>query len=275
MATSGWAVDPVGSWTIHIGARIIQLDGLSSVLYRRPVPPRLPGVGVPERSLIRSQWQAMLDGLQALEAVAWVNPPMATARAESKILQLRAARDAGFAVPETLVTNTREEALSFAAACGGLVICKGLDAPLLPARCRPRFVFSTLLHKDDLRAMQEEDLSPVILQRPILPKTDIRVTVVGNRVLAAATRSSEVDWRLDAHAVFKPIEVPAAVISSAVALVRHLELRFAGIDLLLDEQGRYWFLELNPQGEWGWLQAAGLPVAEALAGELLNRRAAL
>jgi D-alanine-D-alanine ligase-like ATP-grasp enzyme len=50
--------------------------------------------------------------------------------------------------------------------------------------------------------------------------------------------------------------------------VRRLGLRFGGIDLLVDADGRHWFCELNPNGEWGWLQAAGLPIADAVALEL-------
>ena len=54
-----------------------------------------------------------------------------------------------------------------------------------------------------------------------------------------------------------------------MALVHELGLRFAAIDLLADVDGRHWFLELNPNGEWGWLQQqAGLPLADALADEL-------
>jgi hypothetical protein len=49
-----------------------------------------------------------------------------------------------------------------------------------------------------------------------------------------------------------------------------MSLRFAGIDLVLDESAGYWFIELNPNGEWAWLQAAGLPIAELIAHELVS-----
>ena len=44
----------------------------------------------------------------------------------------------------------------------------------------------------------------------------------------------------------------------------------AEFDLALDQTGTYWFLEINPNGEWGWQQRCGLPIASALA-DLLNR----
>lgn len=64
-------------------------------------------------------------------------------------------------------------------------------------------------------------------------------------------------------------ELPAAIAEQAIALVRALGLRFAGIDLILSRE-HYVFVELNPNGEWGWLEKAGLPLAAALADELAH-----
>jgi glutathione synthase/RimK-type ligase-like ATP-grasp enzyme len=64
--------------------------------------------------------------------------------------------------------------------------------------------------------------------------------------------------------------VPTDVAKRCRTLVERFGLRFGAVDLAVGSDGVYWFLELNPNGEWGWLQRAGLPIAEALADTLLH-----
>ena len=53
-------------------------------------------------------------------------------------------------------------------------------------------------------------------------------------------------------------------------LVDRLGLRYGAIDLVHTTDGRYCFLEINPNGEWLWLQdALGWPIAHRIAAELL------
>jgi len=57
--------------------------------------------------------------------------------------------------------------------------------------------------------------------------------------------------------------------------VRLLGLRFAAIDLVLDQTGEYWFLEANPNGQWAWIESrTGLPISSAIVDELLAISAA-
>ncbi|WP_329091666.1 hypothetical protein [Streptosporangium sp. NBC_01469] len=51
--------------------------------------------------------------------------------------------------------------------------------------------------------------------------------------------------------------------------MRDLGLRFGALNFVVDHEGRYWFLEVNPCGQWDWNQAAtGLPISDAIADEL-------
>ncbi len=132
-------------------------------------------------------------------------------------------------------------------------------------------MFSTMVPADQLADLGEPDLAPVIVQRPITPKVDLRVTVVGTRVLAAKARADTFDWRRqEPPPVFEVVELESDLEAKAVELVRRLGLAFGALDFVVDAEGRHFFLELNPNGEWGWLQRSGLPVAEAIVDELLN-----
>lgn len=129
-----------------------------------------------------------------------------------------------------------------------------------------------LPHSSDLAA------APVAFQTPIDPKRDIRVTVVGGQAFAAVRdletaepgEAAPLDWRRGGDLPWGPHELPPDLSSRCTELVAALRLDFGAIDLLLQPDGRYWFCEINPNGEWGWLQHSGLPIAEALATLLID-----
>lgn len=53
-------------------------------------------------------------------------------------------------------------------------------------------------------------------------------------------------------------------------LSKRITLKFGAIDLIKDKDGNYVFLEINPNGQWAWVQTqTGLPIAEAIIDELL------
>lgn len=262
-----------GQWSIrrHDGTHAV-LNDVRGIWYRRPDPPidRLDDVSPGERELINGQWRSLVDGLCALPGVRLVNSPWANQRAETKTYQLRLAADLGFRVPDTVVTNERSVAADFLDANMGNVIVKGLDAPLIEGD-QPRFVYAQRLDRSVLARMGEVDLTPLIFQAAVHPKTDIRVTVIGDRVFAAETTvpTHVVDWRsVQPRPVFGSHALAAATAERCRRLVREMGLVFGAIDLGLNRDG-YHFFEINPNGEWGWLQKTlGFPIATAIAEEL-------
>ena len=70
---------------------------------------------------------------------------------------------------------------------------------------------------------------------------------------------------------FARFDLPRQTAERCRTLVRSLGLRFGAIDLVLSD-GEYYFLEINPTGEWAWLvDAAGLPKDAALAEALSSK----
>jgi glutathione synthase/RimK-type ligase-like ATP-grasp enzyme len=205
------------------------------------------------------------------ERPRWVNHPRSTYFAEHKPLQLRRAHLLGFDVPRTRVSNS---ASSIHEVAGGdtRIVAKGLDTILLREPDREIFGF-TQFHQ--VSALREGELrsAPVIFQEVLQEKLDLRVTVVGNTAFAVEiTRHGKPingDWRCASkEAEYRPVKLPEDVEQRCVKLVNSLDLCFGAIDLA-QQHDRYYFLEINPTGEWAWLvDAAGLPVDKAVA-ELL------
>ena len=104
------------------------------------------------------------------------------------------------------------------------------------------------------------------------------MTVVGRDTFAAeimsqSHRSSETDWRAteDPDIEHRLHELPDRVRSQCINLVERLGLEFGAIDLALTADGGYTFFEINPNGEWLWLEdRLGFPISETIAKWLVS-----
>lgn len=263
------------AWTFHLGECSFALSQVSAAYFRRPgVPQPLPQVDESEQSYSASEWQAALQSLYWAIGERWLNSPYAIALSENKIRQLATARTLGLRIPETLVGNDPEAALQFGAAGG--IVGKPLRNALVKGQNRDRVVFTSRVQIDASLDPLTIRANPIILQREIAKRFDVRVTVVGDQVFSAtidsqSTPETEVDWRKTsspnlAHDIY---ELPSAVAAQCVALTRKLGLKFSAIDFVLDRDGLLWFLEINPNGQWGWIETrTGHPIAAAIVSEL-------
>lgn len=251
------------------GRRITTAE-VSAVWWRRPRRPVIQ-----RRDEVVGRWAedqafAALDSLLLGIEARWVNYPRDNRIAEDKPANLRRAAACGFDVPAWCVTNDPDVAHAFHRRVGEIV-AKSVDAARVTAQ---RSVWTRRVASPDwLDAIGPE---PYLLQRFIDKVEDIRVTLVGDEVFAVAIESqtdtrSTVDLRAGNLSALphRQVELPAGVVESSRSLARSLNLTFAAVDLVLDHDGRHWFLELNPNGQWAWLELrTGAPIGQAIAQAL-------
>ncbi|NUT47847.1 MAG: MvdC family ATP-grasp ribosomal peptide maturase [Saccharothrix sp.] len=259
--------------------RSIVPDEVRAVWYRRPEPPTIdPGVTDPvARRFAASESTAVLRGFLALaNRATWVNDPAANRVAEHKVVQLRLAAEEGFAVPETLVTNVPREAADFCERFEGRVVAKGAGPGFVHPVSRAQ-IYTNRVRAEHLAFLGDLRHSPVVLQEYVDKALELRVTVVGERVFAAeidsqSTPTTTDDWRRDAFsAPHRLHRLPDTVAERCRRLARRFGLVFGALDLILTPPGDYVFLELNPNGEWDWIEAmTGTPIAAALADVLTS-----
>lgn len=264
---------------LRIRGAAYPLSEFTSVWYRRPVVPRVPDDLSPEaaRWAVREAWEALQGAWRTLEAV-WVNHPDANRRAESKPEQLRTAAELGFEVPVTLVTNEPDELRAFIGSHPGGVVCKPLWDGQVPSEGDEdaRLFFTTAMRADEV-PIDELGPEPYLFQERIPKRYDIRVTVIGEEAFAARIESqgqtdTQTDWRhgRPGRLPHEPEELPDELAERCVALCQHYDLRFGAIDLALRPDGGYTFFEVNPNGQWAWVeQRTGLPLRARLADLLL------
>lgn len=252
---------------------IIAEDNLKSIYYRAPI--YLHDIYKPnlqlEKQLYRTQWTAFLRNLTLFENVKWMNNPIDTFRAENKMLQLKYARNIGFKCPNTYLLNSIED---FEINKNSNYIMKSLDTVLLRDGDKEAFVYSTVMTGEELM-ISEYQLAPVVIQEYIYPKTDLRVTVVGDSIFSAKIEKNGLgidgDWRKEKENVeFREVELPEEIKRKCTQIVSELGLSFGGIDLIL-RNNEYYFIEVNPTGEWGWLvNNAGLKIDSSICDYLQN-----
>jgi hypothetical protein len=271
--TITWVAD--GPASMRIADKTYAFDDFESVWYRRPVPPALPeGVEEGLRHWATAEAQAALDGLWRTMPSRWVNHPDANSLADSKPEQLRTAPRLGFSVPATLVTNDPTTARDFADTCGK-VVCKPLYDGLVTRAGEEHLFWATSLDQQTSARLEELGPEPYLLPAQVPKEADVRVTVVGQRVFGVAIRTppgAPADWRRTPleQLEHEVLELPDELSHRCLALVEHYGLRFAAVDLALTGDG-YEFFELNPYGQWAWLEEkAGIPLRAAMADLLLG-----
>ena len=56
---------------------------------------------------------------------------------------------------------------------------------------------------------------------------------------------------------YQRLPLPEDIEGKLRRLTEHYCLRFAAIDMVIDTMGRWFFLEINPNGQWAWLDLVG------------------
>lgn len=90
----------------------------------------------------------------------------------------------------------------------------------------------------------------------------------------ASTTASYVDWRSDYDALsYELIDPPEHVALGVGALMHTFGLVYGALDFVVTPDGGWTFLEINPGGQYGWLEAhTGAPLTGVLADLLMKRQ---
>ncbi|MCH0538370.1 ATP-grasp ribosomal peptide maturase [Streptomyces sp. MUM 203J] len=265
----GWAG---GLATAH---RAVDLSRVGAVYYRAPGAFQFPhGMSGPEERFAAAQARAGLGGILSSLECRWVNHPTAMARAEYKPVQLAAARESGLRIPATLVTNQPESVTEFVRQTPGPVVFKPVSSPALVEDGRLKSVYTRLLTAEDLDDLRGVKVTAHLFQAWVAKDHEVRLTIVGERMFAAridaGSDAAHIDWRSDYGSLsYSDISVPEDVTAAVRRLMDRLNLRYGAADFVVDPSGNWWFLEVNPCGQWDWIQGAtGQPIAQAIADEL-------
>jgi hypothetical protein len=268
-----------------------RIEGLSqpyhSIWIRRLAPPDSisPSLAAADIPMARVQSRRSAEGIRSIFAPesAWINPLKARQEANLKPRQLLAAKNAGFAIPETLISNDPEEIRRFHKEHRGDVICKFFTPAFWRSQSEGTLSasFTAPLAAEFLNDDAAFTSCPAIYQEQITKKSDVRVTFFGGAYQAVRIRSQQsssgtVDYRSDlrAESVMEPMEHCADLLERCMHLSAQLGLLHGSYDFVEQPDGSIVFLEINEMGQFLWLEERlpGLPMLSMFAAFSLDPR---
>jgi glutathione synthase/RimK-type ligase-like ATP-grasp enzyme len=273
-----------GRLLVKDSGKEFRLEDVDAVWYRKPEPITLLHFDMDQAALeyVEAEFTEIILGLYALlNGAYWINNPFATRIAHRKLLQLKTAVEVGFRIPQTLVTNRPEMALSFAAQNDGDIAIKSLGAiSVIKDQVGGALQYGIFTRRVNYAELAEHGdkigFMPTLYQQFIPKESELRITCVGGQVFACKiqTRAGDItsdDYRFDTPNLHHTaIECPELT-SRLHAYMKAFGLNFGCFDFIAPKSGEAIFLECNCNGQWLWIQdRTGQQIGEAIAEELLR-----
>lgn len=253
---------------IIIGKQTIRPQDINIIWYRRPEPIKIEFSETDSSitKFIAGEWAAAIDGfLSHIPQKLWVNYPSNCMIASYKPEQLSRAKSFGLSVPKTLITLNYEEANAFFQKCNSKIIAKPLCSGYIE-RKSPEI--DSVIYTNVVNEITLDDVSvfhncPTFFQEMVPKIFDVRIIILDYHLhavkMSTEGKESSIDIRYNNmdNVVYSNIRIPNNVKKSLVSLIKSYGLRFAAIDMAVTEDNKWFFFEINPNGQWAWLDIVG------------------
>lgn len=259
--------------------KYIDLSSFTSVYYRRPELPEIESSRLSdgEFKFIVSEILFSLEGVyKVLENAFWISDPYAIRQAENKPYQLLVAKSLRLNIPGSLITN--DPILFNKFVSSGEKIIKPIKSGLIEDGIDDKIIFTSLVSTNEINDEQIKPC-PQFVQEHIIKFADIRATVVGNKIFTARIDSQQysetkIDWRRGENSLnHSTIVLPKELNEKLIQLVKYFNLQFGAIDLIQDVNGEFHFLEINPNGQWAWIEKqTGMKISDEIVNLLVNEK---
>jgi hypothetical protein len=251
---------------LGIGGKQVDLADVGLVVYRRPRP---YFGGLLKRTdwvakLLDREWSRLEEALSTMVRGVVVNPIEGSVLARNKVIQLQFACRADLRVPDTVITTNPSVLEAFLK--GGDCVTKGISEAYVLENGVLRSGFTRNVELADLEGYNPAGC-PTLLQRRIPPAAIWRIVMVGNSVFGCRYHGEQLAEARDSRLVQDrlvgcPTEVPSDVMRGLARMVSELGINFCSSDFIEDKAGELWFIDLNPDGQWAWLENDyGIPIA--------------
>lgn len=223
--------------------------------------------------MIQGQFQAMRQAICTIyRHKTWLNDPLAIQTMENKLYQITLATQTGLAVPKTLVTSDPEGVRNFYSECRGDIIVK----MLAPSPILNEVMYTNRVTPEHMQRIDSVKMSPSIFQAYVPKAYELRITAVGEKYFPVKIHSQEdeatsLDWRRkpklnDFEVKMEKTILPREVEDSIRKFMTAAGLRFGCIDMIMTPEGEHVFLEVNPNGQWYFVQLrVEVKIAQAIA----------
>ena len=239
----------------------------------------------PESTYIAMQVVFHVNGIirHIADKIPTMNHPRANWIAQSKFHQREIATKVGLLIPETYQGGSPDLATGF---CKELNYGRRCLKPLESVHYKKEdgstySMFTRIIEETEIATDGESlKICPVIIQQFIEKDYEIRATIVGDTIFASsidtknASQEAQIDWRhYDwENTPYYPVKLPKEVEEKLLLLMREIGLVYGACDLIRSKDGDYYFIEVNAQGQWLWIQdLTDLKISEEIANWLIEK----
>lgn len=221
--------------------------------------------------------------LSMIKDCSWMNPIFPEEKMRyNKLAQMNIAKQVGLEIPTSIVSNMSDTVKEFYDSNISIIIKPLKTGFMYDSDSGQHILYTTEVPKDLLcNNLDRINICPVFFQEKIEKKVELRIVVVGEKVFVCAIDSQSnaitaTDWRqqiyLNKYLPHTIYDLPSDISVKCVRLVKQLGLLSGSIDMILTPDNRYVFLEINQNGQWGWIETlTGMPISEAIADLLIKK----
>ncbi|MCR4334117.1 MAG: hypothetical protein NUV47_00055 [Patescibacteria group bacterium] len=266
------------------GDKKLDLDTVKSVWFRRPQKVIVENVqDSVERQFIEDEFSASLWSLYTCldeKEIFWMNHPLYARDLleHNKMLQMKFARESGLLIPKTIITNEPQKLIEFCEEKGGFIAVKAVRSRIFQNPEGGAIgIYTNRVSTDYLKAhIKAIARAPIMAQEYVAKKLELRVTVVGNQIFTCAIHSQDSertknDWRrYDFDKVkHESWTLPKEIETKIFTFMNRCHLSFGAIDMILTPNDEYVFLEVNPSGQYIWIEnLTNFSISRAIAETL-------
>ncbi len=265
-------------------SKLIEIERIKSCWYRGVILPQKQN-DMKEKyfRFIKEETKAALWSFYTNLNVFWMNHPLFGSRLleANKLYQMNTASKIGLKVPDTIITNNSEELLFFCRKHNGEIAVKMLSGHVFSAEGSGRMLYlytQKITEKELIKKFKKVSLTPILAQEYVEKKIELRITVVNKSIFSCAIYSQDsertkYDWRrYDFDNVkHEQYKLPKEIEEKILKLMEIWNISFGAIDFILTPKDEYVFLEINPHGQWGWIEdLTGMPISLKITETLAN-----
>lgn len=252
-------------WEISYRNNTINSNTTLSIYYRKPTFPDTSDFAPEYRRIINSDILAIIDGLANSFSGVVLTKPYLLRQAENKIFQLIYAKSHSILMPKSFIGNN-----NYWKCINDQRIIKPISVGKIETSSGIAIIQTNLMHEND--SYDSPELTPVYIQEYIKKSFEVRITVVDDDFFAVKIVSDNmIDWRAGNNNQYEIIDIPIEIKKCIKMMMKDFQLRFGAIDYIVDVDGKWYFLEINPNGQWQWLECIlGLSISDSIMNMLLG-----
>ena len=244
----------------------ITLYETKSIYYRKPMLPDVSEYEECYQDMISKDIIGVVIGIADSFEGMVLSPPSLLKKAENKTNQLLYAFKNGIKMPFSFIGNSNKKKEIF-------YNFKSIIKPLSIGKISNGDYYE-IFHTSIVKENEcDISLTPIYLQQYIKKNYEVRLTVVNDNFFAVRIDSPDkVDWRKNYNLLkYSLIKVPPTIKEKCKMMLFHYGLKFGAFDFIVDSNDDWIFLEVNPNGQWLWLEKElNLNISEKII-HLLNK----